>query len=83
MKVLRQDQYLKHSQYGLGVVTESNSERTTIDFDLHGKKKFVTSLMVVELLAGEAPAKPAAKRLTKKSIAAAAAKAKPPVSPLV
>lgn len=57
MQILRQSQYLRHSQYGLGVVTESNAERTTIDFDQHGIKKFVTSLMVVELLAGEAPAR--------------------------
>ena len=59
MQILRQAQYLKHGQYGLGVVTESNAERTTINFDLHGIKKFVTSLMVVELLPGSAPTKPA------------------------
>ena len=35
MQILRQSQYLKHAQYGLGVVTESNASRTTIDFDLH------------------------------------------------
>ena len=77
MHILRQAQYLKHGQYGLGVVTESNAERTTINFDLHGVKKFVTSLMVVELLPGAAPAKPAAsKRLPRKSSASAAAQAK-------
>ena len=68
MQVLRKAQYLKHGQYGLGVVTESNPERTIIDFDLHGIKKFVTSLMMVELLPGGAPTKPAPpKRRTKKS----------------
>ena len=72
MQVLRQAQYLKHGQYGLGVVTESNAERTTIDFELRGIKKFVTSLMVVELLPGGAPSKPALpKRRTKKSPASA------------
>ncbi|MBI1955758.1 MAG: hypothetical protein HYS38_05140 [Acidobacteria bacterium] len=77
MQVLRHAQYLKHGQYGLGVVTESNAERTTINFDLHGIKKFVTSLMVVELLPGEAPAKPApSKHRTKRSPASAAAQAK-------
>ena len=59
MDILRQSQYLRHSTYGLGVVTESNAERTTIDFDDHGIKKFVTALMAVELLKGEAPSKPA------------------------
>ena len=57
MQILREAQYLKHGQYGLGVVTQSNSQRTTIDFELHGTKKFVTSLLVAELLPGHAPAK--------------------------
>jgi hypothetical protein len=65
MQILRQSQYVKHDQYGLGVVTDSNAERTTIDFDLHGLKKFVTQLMVVEVLAGQAPAKPAQSRSRK------------------
>jgi hypothetical protein len=56
---------VKHSQYGVGFVTESNSERTTIEFDDHGTKKFVTSIMTVELLAGEAPSKSAPKRRRK------------------
>ena len=77
MQILRQAQYLKHGQYGLGVVTESNAERTTINFDLHGIKKFVTSLMVVELLAGEAPAKLVpSKHRTKRSPASTAARSK-------
>ena len=79
MQVLRQAQYLKHDQYGLGVVTQSNADRTTIDFDLHGVKKFVTSLLVAELLPGQAPAKPAAaKHRRAKAPAAAAAQSKTP-----
>ena len=35
MKNLPEGQYIKHFQYGCGVITESDSERTTIDFDLH------------------------------------------------
>ncbi len=78
MQILRQAQYLKHNQYGLGVVTASNADRTTIDFDLHGIKKFVTSLLVVELLPGAAPARAALpKHRAKKSPASAAAKPKP------
>ena len=71
MQALRQSQCVKHGRYGIGFVAESNSERTTIDFDEHGTKKFVTSMMVVELLAGEAPAKPAAKRRKKPAATAA------------
>lgn len=64
-KVLPQGQYIKHSLYGFGFVTESNSDRTSIDFDSHGPKKFVTSLMTVEV-AADAPPRPMRKRRIKK-----------------
>jgi hypothetical protein len=54
MQALPQGQYVKQAQYGLGVVTESNAERTSIDFHLHGPKKFATRLMIIELT-DEAP----------------------------
>ena len=57
MQVLSTGQQIKHQQYGLGVVEESDSERTRVEFDDHGKKLFVTSLMTAELI-GEAPANP-------------------------
>jgi len=49
MKVIPEGQYVKHYRYGMGVVTESDNRQTSIDFDLHGLKRFVTTLMVVEL----------------------------------
>ncbi|MGH9740319.1 MAG: hypothetical protein ACRD4X_17285 [Candidatus Acidiferrales bacterium] len=55
MQVLSEGQTVKHDQYGLGTVTESNHNRTTIDFDSHGMKKFVTSIWSAELV-GEPPA---------------------------
>ena len=55
MKPLAEGQYIKHFQYGNGVITKSNTDRTTIDFDLHGIKKFVTSLMVVDPAEGKPP----------------------------
>jgi hypothetical protein len=55
MKALEKGAYIKHFQYGLGVVTESNADRTSIDFDLHGMKKFVTTIMVVEHAEGTPP----------------------------
>ena len=67
MQVLSTGQQIKHQQYGLGVVTDSDSERTAIDFDDHGKKLFVTSLMSAELI-GEAPANPTrSKRRSRKT----------------
>jgi hypothetical protein len=49
MKAIPEGQYVKHYRYGMGVVTESDTRQTSIDFDLHGLKRFVTTLMVVEL----------------------------------
>jgi hypothetical protein len=71
LKALPEGQYIKHFQYGLGVITESDNDRTSIDFDLHGMKKFVTSIMVVEPAEGTPPKRKRAKR-TKKAVAIAA-----------
>ena len=65
MKALKKRDYIKHFQYGLGVVTASNDEHTDIDFDLHGMKKFVTTIMVVEHAEGTPPAR--RKRIRKKA----------------
>jgi hypothetical protein len=68
MKAIQKGAYIKHFQYGLGVVTESDAERTSIDFDLHGLKKFVTTIMVVEFAEGTPPKR---KRARKKPVAPA------------
>jgi hypothetical protein len=73
MKVLAEGLYVKHFQYGCGVVTESNEERTSIDFDDHGLKKFVTSIMVVEPAEGTPPKRPGSKRRKKAATAGARA----------
>ena len=49
MTALPKGQYVKHYRYGFGVVTASDAEVTSIEFELRGIKKFVTNLMVVEL----------------------------------
>lgn len=73
MKALAEGTYIKHFQYGLGVITESNSERTSIDFDLHGMKKFVTSIMVVEPAEGTPPKRRRARKSKKAVVGAVAA----------
>jgi hypothetical protein len=65
LKALEEGAYIKHFQYGLGVVTESNSDRTSIDFDLHGMKKFVTTILVVEAAEGTPPKRRRAKKAKK------------------
>ena len=52
---------------------ESDTDRTTIDFDAHGVKKFVTSIMVVEPAEGVPPKRPKTKRRKKVLTAAVAA----------
>ena len=58
MQALSEGQFVKHVQYGLGVVTQSDAERTSIDFHLHGAKKFATRLMTVEVTDEAPPPKP-------------------------
>jgi hypothetical protein len=66
VQVLEEGQTVRHEQYGIGIVTESNTERTTIDFDNHGVKKFVTSIWSAEVI-GDAPAdRPARRRSRRK-----------------
>ncbi|GAC1635195.1 MAG: hypothetical protein NVS9B14_12110 [Candidatus Acidiferrum sp.] len=74
MQVMQEGQTIKHEVYGLGIVTSSDQERTAVDFDDHGAKLFVTSIMTAELI-GEAPAvPPKTKRRRKASTAAKAVK---------
>jgi len=74
VQVLLTGQCIKHEIYGLGVITDADSERTTIDFDAHGTKKFVTTLMTAELV-GDAPTKPVRpKRRSRRAVAAVAAR---------
>jgi len=68
VQILVEGQTIRHQQYGVGIVTESNNERTTIDFDDHGVKRFVTSIWSAELI-GEPPAeKPTRRRGRRKAV---------------
>lgn len=62
MQILEQGQTIRHEQYGVGTVTESNSDRTTIDFDNYGLKKFVTSIWSAELVGESAGDRPTRRR---------------------
>jgi hypothetical protein len=68
VQILSEGQTVRHIQYGLGTVTDSNTERTTIEFDDHGVKKFVTSIWNAELV-GEPPAdRPVRRRGRRKAV---------------
>jgi hypothetical protein len=67
VQILVEGQTIKHEQYGIGTVTESNTERTTIDFEDHGLKKFVTAIWTAEVI-GEPPTeRPTRRRGRRKS----------------
>jgi hypothetical protein len=68
LQILSEGQSIRHQQYGMGTVTESNGERTTIDFDSHGVKKFITSIWTAELV-GEPPVgRPTKRRGRRKAV---------------
>lgn len=75
MQVLDAGQTVRHVQYGVGTVTESDSDRTTVEFDDHGMKKFVTSIWSAEVV-GEIPGRPTRPKRRRKSAKAAAKAAK-------
>ena len=63
-------QYVRHSKYGTGTIVERDDDRTTVDFDTAGLKKFVTALAMFEVAEGEAPKKK--KTVTRRRAKAAA-----------
>ena len=66
MQVLEAGQTVRHELYGVGTVTESDSERTSVEFDDHGLKKFVTSLWSAEVV-GEIEGRPKRSKRRRKS----------------
>ncbi len=67
---LKAGQYIRHSKYGTGTILERDEERTTVDFDTAGVRKFVTSLAAFEIAEGVAPIKK--KRSSKRRVKATA-----------
>jgi hypothetical protein len=65
-------QYIRHAKYGNGMIVERDEDRTTVDFDTAGVKKFVTAIASFEVAEGEAPKK---KRSARRAKAQAAAQA--------
>ena len=48
MKAFSVGQVVEHFLYGVGTIASTDTERTTVDFELHGAKKFVTSIVKLE-----------------------------------
>mgnify|MGYP006864898343 CR=1 FL=1 len=56
-----------HSVYGLGTISEMNSQYTTIVFDEHGARKFVAHMVRMEHSDSPAPARTARAKKAKAS----------------
>lgn len=54
---LKTGQYIRHAKYGCGTIVERDEDRTVVDFDTAGMRKFVTSIASFEIAEGEAPKK--------------------------
>ena len=48
MKSIPVSSRVNHQKYGLGVISEVDPQYTTIEFDNHGKKKFVTDIVSLD-----------------------------------
>ena len=83
MKAMAASQRVQHDKFGLGVVAEADAEYTVIEFDEHGRKKFLTRLVTLQTSDEPPPKrrraarkKTAKKTTAKKTTAKAKTKAK-------
>ena len=58
---------ISQPQYGPGTVVESNERHTVIDFDEHGVRKFVTTMVNLESSTVSAPTKAKRARARRKT----------------
>jgi hypothetical protein len=56
MKPMPAAKRVLHEKYGHGTISEADRQYTVIDFDLHGRKKFITK--IVSLESSDEPAPP-------------------------
>jgi hypothetical protein len=66
---LKAGQYVHHTKYGNGIIVERDDDRTTVDFDTAGVRKFVTAMASFEMAQGEAPKKKRSVRRAKPKVA--------------
>jgi hypothetical protein len=59
MRLFAKGDRVTQPQYGAGTITDVNEQHTVIDFDEHGSRTFVTSMVTLE--ASRTPAPPRGK----------------------
>lgn len=70
MKPFAKDSRVTQPNYGAGTVMSSDERYTVIEFDLHGRRRFVTEMVSLSKTDEPAPAKPAKTRRKKAEPAA-------------
>ena len=60
-------QRVLHEKYGLGVISEADSQYTVIEFDEHGSKKFLTRLVSLQSSDEPPPKRRRARKTTTKA----------------
>lgn len=75
MKVYSKGARVSQPNYGPGTVTDADSHHTVIDFDNHGLKRFVTTMVALAPTSEPAPEK--AKAVRRKRVAKTDAADKP------
>lgn len=65
---LKAGQYIRHVKYGCGTIVERDEDRTTVEFDTAGVRKFVTALAAFEIAEGEPKKKRANGKRRSKSL---------------
>ncbi len=55
------EQRVRHNSYGTGTIVHSDEQRTSVQFDEHGLKKFVTRIVQLEATDVPAPSRPVRK----------------------
>lgn len=67
MHIYAKGDRVSHGTYGSGTIFSANAIHTVIDFDEHGHKTFVTSLVQLEKTSSPAPVRAKAVRRAKKA----------------
>ena len=70
MRIFSKGARVAQPTYGPGTITDADAHHTVIDFDNHGLRKFVTSLVVLESTNEPAPERIKSARRTKRAAAA-------------
>lgn len=70
MHIYAKGDRVSHGSYGSGTIFSANAIHTVIDFDEHGHRTFVTSLVQLEKTSSPAPVRAKAVRRVKKAVAA-------------